>query len=40
MFGLIRIGWENITKTGKTPEFELHYQEAYQFRNIHRGKSG
>jgi glucose 1-dehydrogenase len=30
MFGLIRVGWENLTKTGKTPEFELHYQEAYQ----------
>ncbi len=30
LFGLIRVGWENITKTGKTPEFELHYQEAYQ----------
>ena len=30
LLGLIRVGWENITKTGKTPEFELHYQEAYQ----------
>jgi short-subunit dehydrogenase len=30
LFGLIRVGWENITKTGKTPEFKLHYQEAYQ----------
>ncbi len=30
LFGLIRVGWENITKTGKTPEFELHYQEVYQ----------
>ena len=30
LLGLIRIGWENITKTGKTPEFELHYQEAYR----------
>ncbi|HET9914572.1 MAG TPA: SDR family oxidoreductase [Anaerolineales bacterium] len=32
LLGLIRVGWENLTKTGKTPEFELHYQEAYQFR--------
>jgi glucose 1-dehydrogenase len=30
LLGLIRVGWENLTKTGKTPEFELHYQEAYQ----------
>ena len=30
LFGLIRVGWENLTKTGKTPEFELHYQEVYQ----------
>ncbi|CAG1011156.1 3-alpha-hydroxycholanate dehydrogenase (NADP(+)) [Anaerolineales bacterium] len=35
LFGLIRVGWENLTKTGKDPEFELKYQEAYQpkFRN-------
>jgi glucose 1-dehydrogenase len=30
LLGLLRVGWENVTKTGKTPEFELHYQEAYQ----------
>jgi NAD(P)-dependent dehydrogenase (short-subunit alcohol dehydrogenase family) len=30
LLGLIRVGWENLTKTGKTPEFELKYQEAYQ----------
>jgi NAD(P)-dependent dehydrogenase (short-subunit alcohol dehydrogenase family) len=30
MLGLIRVGWENLTKTGKAPEFEMHYQEAYQ----------
>jgi len=30
LLGLIRVGWENLTKTGKTPEFELHYQEAYK----------
>ena len=29
MLGLIRVGWENLTKTGKAPEFEMHYQEAY-----------
>ncbi|HEY3311818.1 MAG TPA: SDR family oxidoreductase [Anaerolineales bacterium] len=32
LFGLVRVGWENLTKTGKTPEFELHYQEAYQYK--------
>jgi glucose 1-dehydrogenase len=30
VFGLMRVGWENLTKTGKTPEFKLNYQEAYQ----------
>ncbi|MBI5950269.1 MAG: SDR family oxidoreductase [Chloroflexi bacterium] len=30
LFGLIRVGWENLTKTGKTPEFKLKVQEAYQ----------
>ncbi|MFZ5809516.1 MAG: SDR family oxidoreductase [Chloroflexota bacterium] len=30
LLGLLRVGWENLTKTGKTPEFELHYQEAYR----------
>ena len=30
LLGLIRAGWENLTKTGKTPEFELHYQEVYK----------
>ena len=38
MLGLIRVGWENITKTGKTPEFELHYQEAYQSKYLQKGK--
>jgi NAD(P)-dependent dehydrogenase (short-subunit alcohol dehydrogenase family) len=32
LLGLIRVGWENITKTGKTPEFKLNYQETYQFK--------
>ncbi len=27
---LLRIGWENLTKTGKTPEFELHYEPGYK----------
>ena len=32
LLGLIQVGWENLSKTGKTPEFELHYQEAYQYK--------
>lgn len=34
LLGLLRVGWENLTRTGKTPEFELHYQEAYKSRYI------
>jgi glucose 1-dehydrogenase len=30
LLGLIRAGWENLTKTGKAPEFELCYQEVYK----------
>ncbi len=30
MLGLLKIGWENLTKTGKEPEFTLHYEEAYK----------
>jgi NAD(P)-dependent dehydrogenase (short-subunit alcohol dehydrogenase family) len=30
LLGLMRVGWKNLTKTGKTPEFELRYQEVYQ----------
>jgi len=30
LLGLLCVGWENLTKTGKTPEFELHYQDAYR----------
>ena len=30
LLGLLRLGWENLTKTGKTPEFVLHYQEPYR----------
>ena len=39
LLGLIRVGWENITKTGKTPEFQMHYQEAYQSKYL-KGKNG
>lgn len=39
LLGLIRVGWENITKTGKTPEFEMHFQEAYQSKYL-KGKNG
>ncbi|MEO5887459.1 MAG: SDR family oxidoreductase [Anaerolineales bacterium] len=28
--GLLRVLWENITKTGKTPEYTLHFEDAYQ----------
>jgi len=31
MLGLVRVGWENLTKTGKTPEFKLNYQPAYKY---------
>jgi NAD(P)-dependent dehydrogenase (short-subunit alcohol dehydrogenase family) len=30
MLGLLRVTWENITKTGKTPKYELHYEESYK----------
>lgn len=40
LLGLIRVGWENLTKTGKTPEFELHYQEAYKPKYLQKGKNG
>jgi glucose 1-dehydrogenase len=30
MLGLLKVGWENLTKTGKEPEFTLHYEEAYK----------
>ena len=32
LFGLIRVGWENLTKTGIAPTYETHYQPAYQFK--------
>jgi glucose 1-dehydrogenase len=40
MLGLLRVGWENLTKTGETPEFELHYQPAYQSKYLTKGKIG
>jgi hypothetical protein len=30
LLGLIRIGWENLTGTGKAPEFRMHVQPAYR----------
>lgn len=31
LLGLLRVGWENLTKTGKTPEFTLTNEPAYHF---------
>ena len=28
--GLLRVLWENITKTGRSPEYTLHFEDAYQ----------
>jgi NAD(P)-dependent dehydrogenase (short-subunit alcohol dehydrogenase family) len=28
--GLLRVAWENITKTGERPEFELYYKDVYK----------
>ena len=39
-FGLLRVAWENLTQTGKTPEFELRYQEPYQPDDRPQGKNG
>lgn len=30
MLSLLRMQWENLTKTGKTPEYTLHYEDPYQ----------
>ena len=27
---MLRIGWENLSKRGKTPDFELHYEPGYK----------
>ncbi|HET9905702.1 MAG TPA: SDR family oxidoreductase [Anaerolineales bacterium] len=29
-FRLLRVMWENLTKTGQTPQYTLHYEEAYK----------
>jgi glucose 1-dehydrogenase len=39
LLGLLRVGWENLTKTGKTPEFELHYQEVYESKYLQQWKN-
>lgn len=31
VFGLLRVGWENLTKTGSSPEFTLKEEPAYEF---------
>jgi len=40
ILGLLRVGWENLTKTGVTPEFQLHYREAYRSIYLPKGKNG
>jgi len=30
MFSLLRMQWENLTKTGKTPAYTLHYEDPYK----------
>ncbi len=30
LLGLLHIAWENITKTGKRPEFEIHFEPGYK----------
>jgi NAD(P)-dependent dehydrogenase (short-subunit alcohol dehydrogenase family) len=30
IWGLLRVGWENITRTARTPEFELKIEPAYR----------
>ncbi len=30
MLSLLRMQWENLTKTGKTPEYTLHYEDPYK----------
>lgn len=38
LLGLLRVGWENITKTGKTPEFKLHFQPEYKSKYLSKRK--
>lgn len=30
LLGLVRIAWENVTKTGKTPQFRVQFERAYK----------
>ncbi len=30
LLGLVRIAWENVTKTGKTPQFRVKFERAYK----------
>ena len=32
-FGLLRVAWENLTKTGLRPEFELKFEESYTLKD-------
>lgn len=32
LLGILRVTWENITKTGRTPQYELRYEPAYRFK--------
>lgn len=38
LLGLLRVGWENLTRTGQRPKFELHYQPAYQSKYLTKEK--
>lgn len=31
LLGLLRVGWENLTKTSKTPEVKLTYEAGYEY---------
>jgi NAD(P)-dependent dehydrogenase (short-subunit alcohol dehydrogenase family) len=31
LLGLLRVRWEDLTKTSTSPQFELHYREPYHF---------
>jgi short-subunit dehydrogenase len=30
MLSLLRVGWEDLTKTGKTPKYTLRFEDAYR----------
>jgi len=32
LLGLLRVRWENLMKTAKTPKHELHFKSAYKFK--------